>query len=82
MIEVTLKDNITIRKYKHSLNANKARKYKILLNGNVLTSNLTYKDMIHMLEVIRKMRTQGKFYGIEFNDYGYADTDGVEKVVK
>ena len=46
MIEVTLKDGIKIRKYKYSLNANKARKYKILLNGNVLTSNLTYKDMI------------------------------------
>ena len=46
MIEVTLKDGIRIRKYKYSLNANKARKYKILLNGNVLTSNLTYKDMI------------------------------------
>ena len=80
MIEVTLKDGITIRKYKFALNANKARKYKILLNGNTLTSNLTYKDMIYMLEVLRKMRTQGKFYGIEFNDY--IDTDSVEKVGK
>ena len=58
---------------------NKARKYKILLNGNTLTSNLTYKDMIYMLEVIRKMRTQGKFYGIDFNDYCYVDTDSVER---
>lgn len=82
MIEVTLKDGITIRKNKISLNVNKARKYKILLNGNVLTSNLTYKDMIYMLDVIRKMRTQGKFYGIEFNDYGYTDSDSVEKVGK
>ena len=80
MIEVTLKDGITIRKCKFSLNANKARKYKILLTGNTSTSNLTYKNMIYMLEAIRKMRTQGKFYGIEFNDY--IDTDSVEKAGK
>ncbi len=60
MREVTLKDGITIRNIKN-MNVNKARKYKILLNGNTLTSNLTYKDMIYMLEVIRKMRAQGKF---------------------
>lgn len=50
---VTLKDGIIVERRAFSLNVNKNRRYRIILDNKVIASNLLYSDLRYVLKMIR-----------------------------
>lgn len=50
---VTLKDGIIVERRAFSLNVNKNRRYRIILDNEVIASNLLYSDLRYVLKMIR-----------------------------
>lgn len=53
MKRVILKDGIIVERRAFSLNVNKNRRYRIILNNEVIASNLLYSDLRYVLKMIR-----------------------------
>lgn len=51
--KVILKDDIMIERRPFTLNANKNRRYRIILDNEVIASNLLYSDLRYVLKMIR-----------------------------
>lgn len=51
--KVILKDDIMIERRPFTLNANKNRRYRIILDNEVIASNLLYSDLRYVLKMVR-----------------------------
>lgn len=51
--KVILKDDIMIERRPFTLNANKNRRYRIILDNDVIASNLLYSDLRYVLKMVR-----------------------------
>lgn len=61
MKKVILKDGIMIERRPFTLNVNKNRRYRIILDNEVIASNLLYSDLRYVLKMIRNsMKARNK----------------------
>ena len=60
MKRVILKDGIIVERRAFSLNVNKNRRYRIILNNEVIGSNLLYSDLRYVLKMIRNSMKERK----------------------
>lgn len=51
--KVILKDDIMIERRPFTLNANKNRRYRIIIDNEVIASNLLYSDLRYVLKMVR-----------------------------
>lgn len=65
--KVILKDDIMIERRPFTLNANKNRRYRIILDNEVIASNLLYSDLRYVLKMVRnsmKVRKNNEIFNV------------------
>lgn len=67
MKRVILKDGIIVERRAFSLNVNKNRRYRIILDNEVIASNLLYSDLRYVLKMIRNSMKERKKNNEIFN---------------
>lgn len=60
MKRVILKDGIIVERRAFSLNVNKNRRYRIILDNEVICSNLLYSDLRYVLKMLRNSMKERK----------------------
>lgn len=60
MKRVILKDGIIVERRAFSLNVNKNRRYRIIIDNEVIASNLLYSDLRYVLKMKRNSMKERK----------------------
>lgn len=78
--KVILKDDIMIERRPFTLNANKNRRYRIILDNEVIASNLLYSDLRYVLKMVRNsMKVRKKT--MRYSMYNAVIYDGIDAYV-